>query len=356
VVQEKGLEMTEPLRLDSYLDSVAAHSPGLDPACRTVAAMAEAGKSISKILARGRLAGALAEVVGDSLDGDGQKALDVLTNDLLRDALSVSPVAVFASEEVGEPEILDIHAKLAVAVDPLDGSSNIETLAPMGTIFSILHAAPVVAESFLQTGRHQLAAGFLIYGPHTALVLTMGDGVRFFTLDPDSGAFLLTRDNITIPEKTREYAINGSNLRHWEPQIRGYVGELMLGKTGPRGEDFNTRWLASVVADAYRILVRGGVYLYPGDSRRDYKHGRLRLIYEANPVAMLIEQAGGAATDGRQAILDAVPTAIHQRVPLVFGSADEVKRVMDAYDAKVVTELPLFRTRSLFRKSAESMS
>ena len=348
--------MTEPLRLDSYLDSVTAHSPGLVPACRTVAAIAEAGRSISKILARGRLAGALAEVVGDSLDGDGQKALDVLTNDLLRDALLVSPVAVFASEEVGELEILDIHAKLAVAVDPLDGSSNIETMAPLGTIFSILHAAPVVAESFLQTGRHQLAAGFLIYGPHTALVLTMGDGVRFFTLDPETGAFLLTRDNIVIPEKTREYAINGSNLRHWEPQIRGYVGELMLGKTGPRGEDFNTRWLASTVADAYRILVRGGVFLYPGYSRRDYKHGRLRLIYEANPVAMLIEQAGGAATDGRQAILDIVPHAVHQRVPLVFGSADEVKRVTDAYESKVVNEMPLFRSRSLFRKSAESLS
>jgi fructose-1,6-bisphosphatase I len=243
-----------------------------------------------------------------------------------------------------------------VAVDPLDGSSNIETMAPLGTIFSILHAAPVVAESFLQTGRHQLAAGFLIYGPHTALVLTMGDGVRFFTLDPETGAFLLTRDNIVIPEKTREYAINGSNLRHWEPQIRGYVGELMLGKTGPRGEDFNTRWLASTVADAYRILVRGGVFLYPGDSRRDYKHGRLRLIYEANPVAMLIEQAGGAATDGRQAILDIVPHAVHQRVPLVFGSADEVKRVTDAYESKVVNEMPLFRSRSLFRKSAESLS
>ena len=267
----------------------------------------------------------------------------------------ITPVAVFASEEVGEPEILDIHAKLAVAVDPLDGSSNIETLAPMGTIFSILHAAPVVAESFLQTGRHQLAAGFLIYGPHTALVLTMGDGVRIFTLDPDQGFFVLTRDNITIPEKTREYAINGSNLRHWEPQIRFYVGELMLGKTGPRGEDFNTRWLASVVADAYRILVRGGVYLYPGDSRRDYKHGRLRLIYEANPVAMIIEQAGGSATDGHTPILDLAPNAIHQRVPLVFGSADEVKRVTDAYESKVVTELPLFRSRSLFRKGTESL-
>jgi fructose-1,6-bisphosphatase I len=343
--------MTEHLRLESYLDRVAAHSPGLAPACRTILAIADAGRSISKILARGRLAGALAEVVGDSRDGDGQKALDVLTNDILRDAMSISPVAVFASEESDEPEILDMHAKLAAAFDPLDGSTNIETLAPLGTIFSILHAAPVVAESFLQTGRHQLAAGFLIYGPQTCLVVTMGDGVRIFTLDPETGAFIVTRDNIAIPEKTREYAINASNLRHWEPQIRGYVVELLMGRAGPRAEDFNTRWLGSMVADAYRVLIRGGVYLYPGDQRRDYRHGRLRLIYEANPVAMLIEQAGGAATDGRNPILDLVPTAIHQRIPLVFGSADEVRRVAQAYEAKTTAELPLFKTRSLFRKT-----
>lgn len=179
----------------------------------------------------------------------------------------------------------------------------------------------------------------------------MGDGVRIFTLDPESNTFVVTRDNIAIPEKTREYAINASNLRHWEPQIRGYVVELLMGRTGPRAEDFNTRWLGSMVADAYRILIRGGVYLYPGDQRRDYRHGRLRLIYEANPVAMLIEQAGGAATDGRNPILDIVPTATHQRIPLVFGAADEVRRVAQAYEAKTTTELPLFKTRSLFRKT-----
>jgi fructose-1,6-bisphosphatase I len=344
--------MTEQLRLDSYLGRVTTHSPGLAPAAETVRAIAEAGRQISRILARGRLAGALAELVGDSRDGDGQKLLDVLTNDIMRDALSASPVALFASEESDEPEILDIHAKLAVAVDPLDGSSNIETLAPIGTIFSIFHATPVLAESFLQTGRHQIAAGFLIYGPHTDLVLTMGDGVRIFTLDPESGDYIVTRDNIAVPEKTREYAINASNMRHWEPQLRGYVVELLLGRSGPRAEDFNTRWLASMVAEAYRILIRGGVYLYPGDHRRDYTHGRLRLVYEANPVAMLIEQAGGAATDGKTPILDIQPIAIHQRVPLVFGSADEVKRVAQAYETKAPAELPLFKNRSLFRKNA----
>jgi fructose-1,6-bisphosphatase I len=347
--------MTEPLRLESYLDRATSHNPGLAPACQTVLAIAEAGRTISKILARGRLAGPLAEVVGESLDGDGQKALDVLTNDLLRDAMQISPVAVFASEESDEPEILDMHAKLAVAVDPLDGSSNIETLAPVGTIFSIFHASPVVAESFLQTGRHQLAAGFLIYGPQTALVLTLGDGVRIFTLDPECHGFVVTRDNIIIPDKTREFAINASNLRHWEPQIRSYVMELMMGRSGPRAEDFNTRWLASMVADAYRILIRGGIYLYPGDQRRDYRQGRLRLVYEANPVAMLIEQAGGAATDGKLPILDIVPVAIHQRTPLVFGSADEVRRVAVAYETKTTAELPLFKNRSLFRKTASAV-
>jgi fructose-1,6-bisphosphatase I len=347
--------MTGNLTLETYLERAAAANEVLVPVGQTILNIAQAGRAIAKILAKGPLAGALSAVIGASLDGDGQKAFDVLTNDLVRDALTLSPVAIMASEESDDPEILDVHARLAVAIDPLDGSSNIDTLAPVGTIFSILHAAPVLAESFLQTGRHQLAAGFIIYGPQTALVLTLGEGTHIFTLDPESKAFLATRENITIPATTREYAINGSNLRHWEPQIRGYISELMMGTTGPRGENFNTRWLASMVADAYRILIRGGVYLYPGDSRRDYGLGRLRLVYEANPVAFLIEQAGGAATDGRSAILDLAPSAIHQRIPLVFGSTDEVRRIAEAYSMEVVRESPLFKTRSLFRRSNDTV-
>jgi fructose-1,6-bisphosphatase I len=343
--------MAEALKLEDYLDFIKADKPALEPVCTTVLAIAEAGRLIRRILARGPLAGELSALVGESRDGDGQKLLDVMTNDILRDALAVSPVAAFASEESDEVEILDLHAKLAVALDPLDGSSNIDTLAPVGTIFSILPAAGVPADSFLQTGRHQLAAGFLIYGPHTALVMTLGEGTRIFTLDPESGAYIATSGDIKIPRTTREYAINSSNQRHWEPQIRGYVNELVMGRGGPRGEDFNTRWLASTVADAYRILIRGGVYLYPGDYRRGYQAGRLRLVYEANPIAMIMENAEGAATDGRLPVLDVVPTSLHQNCPLVFGSSDEVSRVAEAYNKEVLAESPLFKSRSLFRKT-----
>jgi fructose-1,6-bisphosphatase I len=339
--------VSEQVTLDMYL----SRRPDLAAVCETVAALAAAGRRIASILARGPLAGALSQVIGESRDGDGQKALDAMTHDIIREALSAAPVAQFASEEAEAPELLNAGAPLAVAVDPLDGSSNIDTLAPVGTIFSIL---PMTGdEPFLQPGRSQLAAGFLIYGPQTALALTLGETTDIFTLDPESGVFVKTRRRIEIPATTREYAINASNARHWEPEIRGYVNELLQGRAGPRGEDFNTRWLASMVADAYRILMRGGVYLYPGDSRRGYRHGRLRLVYEANPIALLMEHAGGAATDGRTAILDLPPTDIHQRCPLVFGAAEEVRRVAHAYANKAGNEMPLFKTRSLFRKGAD---
>jgi fructose-1,6-bisphosphatase I len=338
--------VNEPVTLETYL----ARRPELTAVGQTVLALAHAGRKIAKILARGRLAGDLSALVGDSRDGDGQKALDVLTHDIIRQALEASPVALFASEEADKPELLDATAKLVVAVDPLDGSSNIDTLAPVGTIFSIL---PNLGDHpFLQPGRNQLAAGFLIYGPQTAMVLSLGQSTDVFTLDPDSGAFIKTRRAAKVPATTHEYAINGSNMRHWDPEIRGYVNELLQGRDGPRGEDFNTRWLASMVADAYRILVRGGVYLYPGDARRGYRHGRLRLVYEANPIAMLMECAGGAATDGRGPILDLVPTEIHQRCPLVFGATEEVRRVAHAYAHQASDEMPLFKKRSLFRKTA----
>jgi fructose-1,6-bisphosphatase I len=347
--------MNERLTLAAYLTFESDRRPEMAPVCETVRAIAEAGMKLAAILAQGKLAGALSAMVGESRDGDGQKALDVLAHDIVRDALVSSPVAVFASEEADEPEILDLHAKLGVAADPLDGSSNIDTLAPVGTIFSILHAAPVVAETFLQTGRQQLAAGFLIYGPQTALVLTLGEGSYIFTLDPHARVFVATGVRVSVPAVTREYAINGSNFRHWEPAVRHYVTDLMLGAGGPRGKDYNTRWLASMVADAYRILIRGGVYLYPADERRDYRQGRLRLVYEANPIAMLMEQAGAAASNGVTPILDLVPQEIHQRCPLVFGSVEEVRQVARAYEAPVAAESPLFRKRSLFRKTISAV-
>ena len=352
--------MTENLKLEVCLDTAISGRPDLRPVAIAILALAGAGRKIAKILARGLLDGPLGEIVADSRDGDGQKALDAMTHDIVRTALAETPVAALASEEADEPERLNPKGTLAVAIDPLDGSSNIETLAPVGTIFSILpmvpsrSAGPPIAP-FLQSGRKQLAAGFIIYGPQTALVLTLGDGTRIFALDPISGDYISTRGNVTVPATTREYAINSSNLRHWDPEIRTYVVDLMMGSDGPRGEDFNTRWVASMVADAYRILIRGGIYLYPGDMRRGYAKGRLRLIYEANPVAMLMEQAGGAATDGKTPILDLVPGDIHQRCPLVFGSSTEVRRVGANFESGTPLKSPLFGSRSLFRKTARGV-
>jgi fructose-1,6-bisphosphatase I len=355
MVQVKEEMLSDHQRLELYLETIIARSPHLRDAGEAVRAMAEAGKRIAKLLACGPLAGDLAAIVGDSIDGDGQKALDVLTHDIVREALRDAPVAVFASEEADQPDILNPTAHLAVAVDPLDGSSNVDTLAPVGTIFSILPitdldlAAPESA--FYQPGRNQLAAGFLIYGPHTALVLTIGAGTAIFTLDPVSQQFLATITNVAVSPKTREYAINGSNMRHWDPEIRSYIVDLKKGHGGPRGVDFNMRWLASMVAEAYRILQRGGIYLYPVDQRPNYRSGRLRLIYEANPIAMIMEQAGAAATDGHAAILDLCPESLHQRCALVFGSADEVTRVREAYLGNDPAPSPLFKSRSLFRQA-----
>ena len=347
----------DAVQLDGFLERGTNDSGALCAAVNdAVLALAEAGVAIADLIATGRLAGDLAALRGESAHGDSQKELDVRANEIVLDALRDAPVAVVASEEIDEPLVADIGAPLAVAVDPLDGSSNIDTNAPIGTIFSIL---PVPgdyrsnpADALFQPGAHQLAAGFLIYGPHTALVLTTGDGTRIFTLDRGRGKFLLTAERVLIPAETCEYAINASNRRHWEDAVRLYVRDCLQGASGLRGKDFNTRWLASLVGEAYRILLRGGVYLYPRDARRGYRNGRLRLLYEANPIAWLAEQAGGTATDGSNRILDLVPTSLHQRVPLVFGSRDEVERVA-AYHGGAEGhggELsPLFGQRSLFR-------
>jgi fructose-1,6-bisphosphatase I len=314
-----------------------------------VLALAGAGLKIAELLAAGPLAGPLATVRGFHADGDSQKELDLIADDLVRDALAGAPVALFGSEEADEAVLLDAAGTLAVAVDPLDGSSNIDSNATVGTIFSIL---PYVgADSLLQPGRAQLAAGFLLYGPQTALVLTVGIGTQIFILDRASGAFLLAEERALVLPETAEYAINASNLRHWDVAIRCYVEDCLAGADGPRGKDFNTRWVASMVADVFRILVRGGVYLYPGDARRGYGQGRLRLVYEANPVAFLMEQAQGGATDGRLPILDLVPLSLHQRVPLVFGSRAEVERIARYHcDAAAMPERsPLFGRRGLLR-------
>jgi fructose-1,6-bisphosphatase I len=345
--------MTELLTLEVYLDRCANRDPALLPVCRTISDLCQAGQQIARTLSFGPLAGKLGAKIGESLDGDGQKVLDVIAHDMLRKALCNGHVRDFASEEADAPEILDAGGTLAVAVDPLDGSSNIDTLAPIGTIFSILPASGEAP--FLQPGRRQLAAGFLIFGPQTALALTLGEGTRMFTLHPEENAFMSVGGNVTVPADTQEYAINASNMRHWEPVVAGYIDTLLLGASGPRKADFNTRWLASMVADAYRILIRGGVYLYPADRRQGYGAGRLRLIYEANPIAFLMEQAGGAATDGTTAIMDIVPVELHQRCPLIFGAAGEVARISAAYAAPRLQDSPLFNRRSLFRNSESNV-
>jgi len=313
----------------------------------TLLNLAAACRRISDLIAAGVLAGALGATRAEHGAGDTQKELDVRANDLVLDALSEAPVAALASEELDAAMSLNAGAPLLVAIDPLDGSSNIDTNVSVGTIFSILPNT----DSFLQPGDRQLAAGYAIYGPQTALVLTTGEGTHVFTLDRASGQFRLTAEHVRVPRKTREFAINASNHRHWDEPIRIYVDDCLAGTEGPRGEDFNMRWIASMVAEAHRVLARGGVYMYPGDLREGYQRGRLRLLYEANPVAWLIEQAGGAASTGTCRILEIMPEGIHQRVPLIFGSRDEVER-LDRYhrDPYPLGERsPLFGRRGLFR-------
>lgn len=335
--------------LQDHLSRWAGVDPLRQGITSAITSLAEAGIAISELVAAGALAGELAAVRGHHQDGDSQKELDAIADRMVAEALANAPVALLGSEEADEALVLDPAGTLAVAVDPLDGSSNIDTNVTVGTIFSILpYNGP---HALLQKGSQQLAAGFLVYGPQTALVLTVGEGTHIFVLDRDTGTLLLAQERVSIPAETAEYAINGSNARHWAAPIRSYVGDCLEGAEGPRAKDFNTRWIASMVAEAFRILIRGGVYLYPGDARKGYTHGRLRLVYEANPVAFLMTQADGAATDGTQPILDIVPSGLHQRVPLVFGSRAEVERVTRYHNdpLHMSERSPLFGRRGLLR-------
>jgi fructose-1,6-bisphosphatase I len=300
-----------------------------------VLAIADAGRGISELIAKGPLAGNLGAAIEENVQGEVQKALDSIADDRVIAACRKAPVAAIASEELEHPVAGTAGAPLLVAMDPLDGSSNIDTNVSIGTIFSILPAPagidPTSDEAFLQSGRNQLAAGYVLYGPQTALVITVGQGTQIFTLDPVSGTFILTTERVAVPPKTKEYAINSSNARHWDEAIKGYVDECLAGTSGPRGEDTNMRWVGSLVADGHRILIRSGVYLYPADARKGYDKGRLRLLYECSPLAFIVEQAGGRASTGVGQILDVVPSKLHQRVPFLFGSADEVARIEAHY-------------------------
>ncbi|MFW9516693.1 class 1 fructose-bisphosphatase [Xanthomonas euvesicatoria] len=309
------------------------HAGRIDAELRQlITIVSRACKRISIAVSKGALGGVLGDAGTGNVQGEAQKKLDVLSNDILLEANAWGGhLAACASEEMDHSQpVPDQYPSgdFLLLFDPLDGSSNIDVNVSVGTIFSVLRAPKVTEkpgdEHFLQPGTQQVAAGYCIYGPSTMLVLTLGHGTHAFTLEREEGSFLLTQANMRVPEDTAEYAINMSNQRHWEPAMQAYVGDLLAGKDGARGKDFNMRWIASMVADVHRILTRGGIFIYPWDKKDPGKPGKLRLMYEANPMSMLVEQAGGAATTGRERILDIQPTQLHQRVPVFLGSKNEV--------------------------------
>ncbi|MCB1801596.1 MAG: class 1 fructose-bisphosphatase [Gammaproteobacteria bacterium] len=295
-------------------------------------------KVISNLVNKGELIGVLGSAGSENVQGETQKKLDIITNEVfLKSNEWAGHLSAMASEEMDE--IYEIpkqypRGKYLLTFDPLDGSSNTDVNVSVGTIFSILRCPGERvcpnADAFLQPGVQQVAAGYALYGPSTMMVLTTGNGVNGFTLDQDIGEFILTHPNMTIPASTREFAINASNMRFWEAPVKRYVDECLAGSDGPRGEDFNMRWIASMVAEVHRILTRGGIFMYPIDDKMKAKgvSGKLRLMYEANPMSFIVEQAGGASSTGRERIMEVKPQDLHQRVPVILGSRDEVERLV----------------------------
>ena len=302
--------------------------------------VARACKGISQAVNKGALGGVLGTAHSENVQGEVQKKLDIIANEVLIEANEWGGhLAAMASEEMDSIYVVPNRypqGEYLLLFDPLDGSSNIDINGGIGTIFSVLKkpeaSAEVEEKDFLQAGKQQVAAGYCIYGPQTTLVLTVGDGVAMFTLDREQGSFMLIEENVQIPHDTQEFAINMSNMRHWDAPVKRYIDECLQGKDGPRGKDFNMRWVAAMVADVHRILSRGGVFMYPWDRREPDKPGKLRLLYEANPMSWLIEQAGGAATNTRQRILDIEPGKLHERVSVVLGSKNEVERITRYHD------------------------
>ncbi|BBI68985.1 MULTISPECIES: class 1 fructose-bisphosphatase [Psychrobacter] len=318
--------------LADYLNQHAS-SPALNDVITTVT---NVGKTISQLLRKGALADILGEAGNQNVQGEDQKKLDVLANDLLLDALAKNThCAGVASEELDDATPANDDGSLLVLFDPLDGSSNIDINMAVGTIFSVLpyerQGQTSENSDYLQAGNKQLAAGYLLYGTSTVLALTIADKVVMFSLDPETEDYVLIEDNVQIDADTSEYAINSSNYRYWRAPMQQYIDELIAGETGVRERDFNTRWVAAMVGDVHRILCRGGLFTYPFDTKYAHKAGKLRLMYEANPMSLLIERAGGGATDAVNRILDIEPTDIHQRVPVVLGSKNEVNYVRDLH-------------------------
>ncbi|HUH86710.1 MAG TPA: class 1 fructose-bisphosphatase [Pusillimonas sp.] len=299
--------------------------------------VARACKAIGHAVSKGALGGVLGSLDSENVQGEVQKKLDVMSNEILLEANEWGGhLAAMASEEMETIHRIPNRypkGEYLLLFDPLDGSSNIDVNVSIGTIFSVLHAPQDAAgrdieeADFLQPGSQQVAAGYAVYGPQSMLVLTLGNGVAAFTLDREMGTWRLTEENLTIPEDTSEFAINMSNMRHWEPPVKRYIDDCLAGSTGPLNKDYNMRWVASMVADVHRIMTRGGIFMYPRDERSSGKKGKLRLMYEANPMSFIVEQAGGAALDGEQRILDVKPEALHQRIGVILGSKNEVDLV-----------------------------
>jgi len=334
--------MTKRVSLTQYLvekQREDGHIPG--QLRLLIEVVARACKRIAISVNKGALGDVLGSAESENVQGEVQKKLDVIANEVLLEANEWGGhLAAMASEEMDSIYVVPNRypqGEYLLLFDPLDGSSNIDVNVSIGTIFSVLrkvgHSRGVEEADFLQPGRQQAAAGYCVYGPQTTLVLTVGDGVAMFTLDRETGSWVLTEDGVRIPEDTKEFAINMSNMRHWAPPVRRYIDECLAGKEGPRGKDFNMRWVASMVADVHRILTRGGIFMYPWDKREPDKPGKLRLMYEANPMSFLVEQAGGAATNGVDRILDVGPKKLHERISVILGSKNEVQRVTEYHRA-----------------------
>jgi len=338
--------MTQKISLTRYLVEQQRSAGHIPAQLRLlIEVVARACKGISQAVSKGALGGensVMGSAGSENVQGEVQKKLDIIANEVLIEANEWGGhLAAMASEEMDDIYVVPNRypqGEYLLLFDPLDGSSNIDINGGIGTIFSVLKkpegSTGVDQQDFLQPGKQQVAAGYCIYGPQTTLVLTVGDGVAMFTLDREQGSFVLITENVQIPEDTQEFAINMSNMRHWDEPIKRYIDECLQGKEGPRGKDFNMRWVAAMVADVHRILTRGGVFLYPWDKREPEKAGKLRLLYEANPMSWLVEQAGGAATNTKQRILDIQPDKLHQRVSVVLGSKNEVERIT-AYHASL---------------------
>ena len=345
--------MDERVTLRSHLDRSASQTPHGDAVAAVIEAIAAAAVDLAALIADGPLAGITGQDGGINTDGDRQKDIDVAADEMMRLALWDAPVAAVLSEELALPETLNPEAPLCVAIDPLDGSANLENNISVGTIFSIRPRGNDILSTFFEPGTAQCAAGFIVYGPQTTLVLAHNESVDIFILNRHTDEFLLIKQGVKIAPDTPEFAINASNRRHWYGPVRAYIDECLAGTNGDGGADFNMRWIGSLVAESLRILVRGGVFLYPADARPGYREGRLRLLYEAHPMALVMEWAGGAATTGRRRILELGAKTPHQRVPLIMGSVRGVRDVAAIHEGIEPmfdnSDAPLFARRGLFR-------